>query len=148
LSIIWGGISPVPPQVDWVNGTVSHSLSDARGKIVFIHHMLRAPYEHLLRPYHEQQPLAIIIGVPPATALGGGLGTQCYQLDGKERNSINFPVAIGPASTDNNFTNLAENSMVSIQFEENKWKTYNENPDAVIVGCSSISSLHISLNTF
>jgi hypothetical protein len=91
---------------------------------VIIHKQRQMKIEQIMRQLAPLKPKAVIWAVEVRQkdhATPGSL--MLMGTDGKDRSSINFPVAEAEYFNPNNFTLLPEGTFIEALWEENRWKT-------------------------
>lgn len=121
--------------MDWLNGTLKHYPTDEVEGNVVLWYRPAYPYDPELRKLALKKPAGVIMVQDKRGTAGEGM----YAVDGKNRNSINFPVCEIYVIKKINVTALPDNTYVRVQFDENPWKKIKDGPFYPIM--NSVTSL-------
>lgn len=111
-------------QTDWLNGTLKHyPTSQVTGNIILVYGLAYS-YDGFLRKLAPLKPQAVILVVGTVGQPGSGM----YAADGKERRSIDYPVAEAYATKKANLSDIPDGTYVHIPLETNPFRKVNEGP--------------------
>ena len=101
-----------------MSGTATHHPSDFTAGNILIVKSAPFPYDELLRELAKKRPLAVIMVQNRRGVAGDGM----FYVDGKDRSTINFPVAESHSNDTQDLADVPEGAFMTVQFEKNRWK--------------------------